>query len=108
MPRATRPIGRLIQKIQRQPGPSVSSPPSSGPATEDRPKTAPKYPMYLPRSRGGITSPMVAKASDIRPPAPRPWTARKPISISMFCDSADRTEPARKVTIAAMNSGRRP
>jgi len=26
----------------------------------------------------------------------------------MFCDRADSTEPARKVTIAAMNSGRRP
>ena len=36
------PIGRLMKKIQRQPGPSVKNPPSSGPATLDKPNTAPK------------------------------------------------------------------
>ena len=39
---ATMPIGMLMKKIQRQPGPSAKKPPSTGPSTLDVPKTAPK------------------------------------------------------------------
>ena len=39
---ATMPIGRLMRKIHSQPRWSVNRPPSSGPATEETPKTAPK------------------------------------------------------------------
>ena len=39
---ATRPIGMLMKKIHRQPGPSANKPPSTGPSTLDVPKTAPK------------------------------------------------------------------
>ena len=36
------PIGMLIQKIHCHPGPPVSHPPSSGPATLETPNTAAK------------------------------------------------------------------
>src|SRR5580765_8022353 len=48
------------------------------------PKTAPKYPWYLPRSRGGMMSPTTAIVTTISPPPPSPWRARKAISCSMF------------------------
>ncbi len=86
----------------------MSQPPSSGPATLDMPKTPAKYPWYRPRSRGGITSPITANAIDIRPPAPSPCTARKPINSVMFCAAPESVEPIRKVTIAAWKISRRP
>ncbi len=51
---------------------------------------------------------MVAIASAIRPPPPRPWIARKPISSSMLCDQPDSNEPTMNVMIASWNSGLRP
>ena len=48
-------------------------PPMTGPSTLEVPKTAMKKPWYRERSRGGTMSPMIASASDIRPPAPMPW-----------------------------------
>ena len=96
------------QKIHRQPGPSVKKPPSSGPATLATPKTAPNRPWYLPRSRGGMMSPMMASARAIRPPPPRPWTARPPISIGIDWAAPAIREPIRKMTIASWNMGRRP
>ena len=43
---------------------------------------------------------MIVMASTIRPPAPRPWMARKVISSFMFWESPDRIEPIRNTTIA--------
>src|SRR4051812_1253677 len=34
----------------------------------------------------------------VRPPAPRPWTARKPISWPVFCDSPAMADPTTKMT----------
>ena len=106
-----------MKKIHSQPRWSVNQPPSSGPATEETPKTAANIPWYLPRSRGGITSPMTARARDIRPPPPRPWTARPAImtlipgTLRKSAISGEKpqiSEPIRKTTIAAWNIGRRP
>ncbi len=47
-------------------------------------------------------------APTIRPPAPRPWSARKAISWSMFCDRPVSAEPIRKTTMATMNIALRP
>ena len=55
-------------------------PPTSGPPIMATAITPAIMPWYRPRSRGGIRSPMIAITPTIRPPAPRPWTARKPIS----------------------------
>jgi hypothetical protein len=51
---------------------------------------------------------MVAMASAIRPPPPRPWIARKAISSSMLWDQPASSEPTRNVMIAIWNSSLRP
>ena len=51
---------------------------------------------------------MIASGSDIRPPAPMPWIARKPASISIEVENDEASEPTTKMLIAKMNSGRRP
>ncbi len=59
------------------------NPPTSGPAIMASDITAAMMPWYWPRSRGGTRSPMIAMALTIRPPAPRPWSARKAMSCAM-------------------------
>ena len=53
-------------------------------------------------------SPMMASASDIRPPAPMPWMARKAASSYMLWDRPQRIEPTTKTPIANRKNGRRP
>ena len=45
-------------------------------------------------------SPMIARASDIKPPAPMPWSARK--AASWYIESAmpQSTEPTTKTAMA--------
>ncbi len=43
--------GRFTKKIHRQPGPSVSTPPTIGPSAADAPLTAPHTPSAADRSR---------------------------------------------------------
>jgi len=108
MTRLTRPRGRLIQKAQRQPGPSVSQPPMSGPATEARPNTAPIGAMYLARSRTGTTSAMIVCDMIMRPPPPRPWTNRNADSSTMPWANPHRADPVRNSTMPVMNRALRP
>src|SRR5579864_286194 len=72
------------------------------------PKTAPKYPMYLPRWRAGITSPVIACAPTMRPPAPTPWTALEAMRSPRFCARPESIEPTRKMTIASWKRFFRP
>ncbi len=83
-------------------------PPTSGPPIMASAITPAIMPWYLPRSRGGIRSPMIAMTPTIRPPAPRPWTARKPMSCPMSCAMPLSAEPIRKITIELMNAPLRP
>ena len=53
-------------------------------------------------------SPMIACAPTISPPAPIPCTARKAISSSIVWLNPESIEPARKIRIAARNTGLRP
>src|SRR3712207_2106151 len=78
MRKAPRPTGTLTQKHHSQPSAaeSVKKPPTSGPATADRPNSAPMGPMYLARSRAGTMSAMIACDRIISPPPPRPCTPR--------------------------------
>src|SRR5436305_1063369 len=55
-----------------------------------------------------MMSPITARASDIRPPPPRPWMARKAISCSMLCEKPASREPAMNVMMAIWKSRRRP
>ena len=95
--RGQRPIGMLMPE---DPAPAGTV---GEPAAEQRAGDAgqaedgAEMPWYLPRSRGGMTSPMIAKASAIRPPPPRPWTARD------ADQHGHRVRPPRR---AASRSGR--
>ena len=80
----------------------------SGPATDDTPKTAPKRPVYLPRSRGETTSPIAACALTISPPPPSPWIARNAISSVIPCARPHSAEPTRKSTSAPCSTTLRP
>ena len=86
----------------------MNQPPSNGPATLATPKTAPKYPWYRPRSRGGMMSPMMLRAMAISPPPPMPWMARKAINWGRFWLSPHSADPTRKMRMAAWKTGRRP
>ena len=55
----------------------MKKPPTSGPATAERPNSAPIGPMYFARSRAGTTSAMIACDRIISPPPPRPCTPRQ-------------------------------
>src|SRR5215213_6808154 len=57
---AAAPKGRLIQNAHRQPSPSVSHPPRTGPSIADSANTAPTTLMEAARSRAGMTSAMMA------------------------------------------------
>ena len=78
--RTTIPIGRLTKKIQRQSKAVTSSPPRVGPAIVATPATAPQTPNAAPRRSGGNVMVTMASVCGISIAAPRPWTARKPIS----------------------------
>src|SRR5699024_4306116 len=106
--RAMMPSGKLMAKAQRQPGPSVSQPPMSGPATDDTAKAEPMMPMYLPRSRAGTTEAMIDWERIIIPPPPMPWSTRPRMSVDISSAMSAKTDPARKQQIANMNSGLRP
>src|SRR5215475_14143366 len=55
-----------------------------------------------------MMSPTTASVTTISPPAPRPWSARNPISSPMLCESPQSAEPTRKITIAAWSTILRP
>ena len=104
--KARAPSGMLTRKIQRQPSmPAMEStpentPPTTGPMTEEAPKTPMKYAWYLLRSRGGTRSPRMVNASDSSPPAPSPWTARAAARPYIEVAKAHSAEPRTNRTMA--------
>src|SRR4051794_30542078 len=107
---AARPTGTLIQKHHCQPNSaeSVKKPPTRGPATAERPNSAPIGPMYFARSRAGTTSAMIACDRIISPPPPRPWTPRQ---MTSQVKSGERAAPRLatvKSPIAVRSRVRRP
>jgi hypothetical protein len=53
-------------------------------------------------------SPMIARASENRPPAPRPWTARNAASIGIEVANEHSTDPSTKIVMAVTNHFLRP
>jgi hypothetical protein len=53
-------------------------------------------------------SPMIASASENRPPAPRPCTARKAASSYIDVAKPQASEPRMKIEIAVRKNGLRP
>ena len=99
---AATPMGRLIKKSHRHEKASVIQPPANGPAIEAMPKTPPRYPLYLPRSRGLMMSPIIVCESGMIVPIPKPWIARAPTSHQNPCAAPARIEPSIKMTSPAM------
>ena len=60
---ATTPMGRLIQKIQRQFQYSAMNPPPAGPSTEATPHTPEMMPCIRARCSTGKTTPTMMNAS---------------------------------------------
>jgi hypothetical protein len=55
-----------------------------------------------------MMSPMIASASEKRPPAPTPCNARNAASMYMDVDNPHSAEPITKMVIAIMKNGLRP
>ncbi len=75
-------------------------PPRIGPPDIATAMTAPMYPEYRPRLRGGMIVPMIATTRAVSPPMPRPWTTRAASSTGTLWATPARIEPATKITMA--------
>ena len=53
-------------------------------------------------------SPMIASASENRPPAPRPWNARNAASMYIDVENEHSAEPTMKIVMAMRKNGLRP
>ena len=53
-------------------------------------------------------SPMIASGNDMSAPAPRPWNARNPASMSIEVEKLDSREPMMNTAMPKRYSGRRP
>ena len=99
--------GSAMKKFQRQLMASVMKPPISGPPTVPSAMTAPKRPMYLPRSRGEMMSAMTIWVSAVRPPAPRPWKTRMVMSMLVSCENPAMAEAITKISSESCSSSLR-
>ena len=106
--RTAAPIGRLTKKIQRQSNAVTSRPPRVGPAIVARPATAPQMPNAAPLRSGGNVIVTMASVCGISMAAPRPWTARKPISQPAPGANPQAAEAAVNSAIPATNMVRGP
>ena len=107
--KAITPTGTLMKKIHSQPKYFVSTPPSSTPTAAPAPPSAPQIPSALfrsaPSSNVVIT---IESAAGEMIAAPRPCTARAPISIPSDCARPQTSEAAVKTTTPTRKTRRRP
>ena len=98
-----------MKKIQRQPGPSVSSPPAMTPTTEAMPLIAPHMPSARARwGPSGKTLVSRLSAAGAMNAEPRPWSPRATISITEPWASPATSEASAKITSPAWRMRRRP
>ncbi len=81
-----------MKKIHSQPGPSVSTPPSTGPTRMATPAVAPHRAIALPREAAGKVRVMTAIVWGVSIEAPRPWTMRAATSPPMESVSPHHNE----------------
>ena len=102
------PIGRLIQKIQRQPRLSVMKPPMAGPTINAHPV----MPLKMPSARARWSRPnaplRIAIASGMTRAAPAPCAARLAISHPALTDNAQAADASTNNAIPLANIRRRP
>ena len=88
------PMGTFTQKIQCQSRPSVTPPPTSGPAATPSPAMPPQIPTTDPRRSGGNAEVSRVRPSGITIAAPAPCTARNAISVPRLGASPHAAEAA--------------
>ena len=102
------PIGTLSQKIQCQSMPSMTAPPTTGPAATARPAMPPHSPIAMPRFSAGKASLISVSVNGMTTAAPAPCTARAAISAVTLGESAAAADAAVKRTSPSVNIRRRP
>ena len=95
-----------MKKMYRQSNAVTSSPPSVGPAIVATPATAPHTPKAAPRRSAGKTIVKIASVCGISSAAPRPCTARKPMSQPGDGAKPQAAEATVKSAIPAKNTVR--
>ena len=102
MTKPTMPTGMFTKKIHSQPSQPVSTPPRIGPTTMATPAVAPHTAIALPRSAAGKMRVMIAIVCGVIIEAPRPWTTRAMISISIV----DERPHHREASVNTANPAR--
>ena len=105
---ATRPIGRLIRKIHRQPMVETKTAPSAGPITAATAHMLLKKPCSRARCGKGKMSPTSVKTTGWMQPAPTPCRVRKAMSAGMPGLAAHSMEAITKIAIPVSSTRRRP
>ena len=102
------PIGTLMKKMNSQPNPSVSAPPTSGPIATAAPVVAPQSPNAVPRSAPWkALASSASEVANISAP-PTPCTARARLSASGLSARPQASEAMVKTTRPATKISRRP
>ena len=104
----TSPTGTLIQKIQCQERPLITTPPMTGPRATPRPLMPDQMPSASPRRPAGNASERRVRVSGITTAAPAPWKARATISAPALGASAAAAEPTVKMPSPMTNIRRLP
>jgi hypothetical protein len=100
--------GRLMKKIDCHDTCSTSTPPSTGPIASASAETPAHVPIALPRSCGGNAFVMIERVAGIISAAPRPWTARPPMSHAEDCEKPMKALEAANSTTPMRKTRRRP
>ena len=102
-------MGRLIQKTERQPIVSISSPPTIGPSDIEIPTTAPQAPSARARSTRPVKiCEMMDSATGLSIDPPIPCRNRAPMSASMDGARLHASEPIANSARPVWNTRRRP
>ena len=106
---AATPTGTLIQKIDRQPSPSTSAPPRTGPSAMLSPTTPPQTPIARARSRGSVNVfVMIDMATGLSMEPPTACTVRNAISQPSPGATLHSSEPTVNRASPAWKVRRRP
>ncbi len=97
-PKATKPMGTLTKKIHCQSNWSMSTPPTSGPASVATPTAAPRMLVARPRCSAGKMRVIIDRTCGVSNAAPTPWTTRAATSIWVEPDSPHHNDAAVKMT----------
>jgi hypothetical protein len=100
--------GRLMRNTHRHPGPSMSQPPTNGPAAEATPASPDQAPTARARSSGANDAWMSAKDPGVSSAPPMPCRMRAATSQPIVGASAHSSEAAANHTTPIRNTRRRP